>query len=129
MTVSPEPEWVAAKQNEEGRFSAMVRGLWLRLLIFAVGLWISDFAIERGVVAVVILNAALLFVIGFAWWAGRMTLGTMGVAISLAVFQLAVWVKGDDEPFANGLLLALSLILFLASLFVGNRRPTRQTAA
>lgn len=65
MTVSPEPEWVAAKQNEEGRFSAMVRGLWLRLLLFAAGLWLSDFAMERGMVAVVILDAAILFALAF----------------------------------------------------------------
>ena len=123
MEVGSEPEWVTAKRDEDGRFSAMLRGLWLRLLLFAAGLYVSDLATRSGVVAVVLLDAAIFFTVVFAWRARRLTLGTVGVAISVGVFQLAIWARGDHEPSANGVLLALSFILFVASLFVGNHRP------
>jgi hypothetical protein len=77
---------------------------------------------RSGLVAVALLDVSIILGVAFAWRAARLTLGTGGVAMSVGVFQLAVWAKGDEEPFANGVLLALSVILFVASLFVGNRR-------
>ena len=121
MEPNVEPEWVAAKRTEERRLASMVRGLWWRMLLFAAGIYASDVATWSGIAAVLLLDVAISIALALAWRKGKLTFGTVGVAISVGVFQLAVWTRGEAEPFANGFLLALSFVLFLVSCF-GNRR-------
>ena len=129
MEPSAEPEGVTAKQTEDRRFASSVGGLWARMLLFAAGIYASDLATRSGIVAILALDVAVLVALALAWRTSRLTFGTIGIAISVGVFQLAVLARGDAEPFANGFLLALSFILFLMSLFVGNRRPRQPSAS
>jgi hypothetical protein len=122
MEAELEPEWATAKRNADRRFSHMVRGLWWRTVLYALGIYLSDLAIRNGLTPILTLNVVVLVALGGAWRTRRLSYGTAGVALSLAVFQCAVLARGVEEPFANGVLLTVSILFFVTSLLMGNRR-------